>query len=159
MAAAIDNLDPLDYLDHLARESARFAAALRDTSPEAAVPTCPDWTADDLLWHLAEVQWFWGTIVREKVTETTHANALDAPSRPDDHAGLLAFYEQASRDLGATLAATPPDTTAWTWADEQTAGFIRRRQAPRGADPPHRCRGDRRGAHRHGHSAEPRRGR
>lgn len=119
----------LDYLDYLARESARFAAALRDTGPDVAVPTCPDWNADDLLWHLAEVQWFWGTIVREKVTETALANALDAPSRPDDHAGLLAFYDQASGDLGATLAATPPDTVAWTWADEQTAGFIRRRQA------------------------------
>jgi uncharacterized protein (TIGR03083 family) len=119
----------LDYLDHLARESARFAEALRDAPPDVAVPTCPDWTADDLLWHLAEVQWFWGTIVRENVTETEDADKLDAPSRPDDHAGLLAFYEQASGDLGATLAATPPDTTAWTWADEQTAGFIRRRQA------------------------------
>jgi uncharacterized protein (TIGR03083 family) len=119
----------LDYVDHLARESARFAAALRDTAPDAAVPTCPDWNADDLLWHLTEVQWFWGTIVREKVTQTAQANALDAPSRPDDHAGLLALYEQASGDLGATLAATPPDMPAWTWADEQTAGFIRRRQA------------------------------
>jgi uncharacterized protein (TIGR03083 family) len=119
----------LDYLDHLARESARFAAALRDAPPDADVPTCPDWKADDLLWHLAEVQWFWGTIVREKVTETERANQLDAPTRPDDRAGLFDFYDQASRDLGSTLAGTPPDTTAWTWADEQTAGFIRRRQA------------------------------
>jgi uncharacterized protein (TIGR03083 family) len=123
------DVDHLDYLDHLARESARFAAALRDSPPDARVPTCPDWNADDLLWHLAEVQWFWGTIVREKVTETERANQLDAPTRPDDRAGLFAFYDQASSDLGSTLTGTPPDMTAWTWADEQTAGFIRRRQA------------------------------
>jgi hypothetical protein len=60
----------LDYLDHLARESARFVAVLRDTAPGARVPSCPDWDADDLLWHLAEVQWNWGTIVREHITET-----------------------------------------------------------------------------------------
>jgi uncharacterized protein (TIGR03083 family) len=119
----------LDYLDHLARESARFAAALRDTKPDVAVPTCPDWNADDLLWHLAGVQWFWGTIVRERLTETEQANKLDRPTRPDDRDGLLDFYDQVSGDLGSALAATPPDTTVWTWADEQTAGFIRRRQA------------------------------
>src|SRR5215472_11044104 len=58
----------VNYLDHLARESARFAAALRGAAPAAPVPSCPGWDADDLLWHLAEVQWFWGTIVREGIT-------------------------------------------------------------------------------------------
>jgi uncharacterized protein (TIGR03083 family) len=119
----------LNYLDHLARDSARFAAAVRATTPDTNVPTCPDWTADDLLWHLAEVQWNWGTIVRERITDTAQAEGLEPPDRPDDRPGLLAFYDQASADLGATLAATPPETTVWTWADEQTAGFIRRRQA------------------------------
>jgi uncharacterized protein (TIGR03083 family) len=119
----------IDYVDHLVRDSARFAAALRDSPPDVAVPTCPDWTADDLLWHLAKVQWFWGTIVREKITETEASDALEHPSRPDDRDGLLAFYDQASRDLAESLAAAAPDTPAWTWSDEQTVGFIRRRQA------------------------------
>jgi uncharacterized protein (TIGR03083 family) len=119
----------LDFLDHLTRESARFAEALRDTPSGTRVPTCPAWDADDLIWHLAGVQWFWGTIVREKVTETKQADELDAPGRPDDHKGLLNFYDLASSDLLGALEATSPETPAWTWADEQTAGFIRRRQA------------------------------
>jgi uncharacterized protein (TIGR03083 family) len=119
----------IDYLDHLARDSARFAAVLRNAPPDVAVPTCPDWNADDLLWHLADVQWNWGTIVREKITETKEAEALDHPSRPSDRDGLLAFYDKASRDLAAAFAATSPDTPAWTWSDEQTVGFILRRQA------------------------------
>jgi uncharacterized protein (TIGR03083 family) len=119
----------LDYVDHLARDSARFAAALRDSPPDVAVPTCPDWKADDLLWHLADVQWFWGTIVREKVTETERADEIEHPSRPDGRDGLLAFYDKATRDLAEALAAAAPDTPAWTWSDEQTVGFIRRRQA------------------------------
>jgi uncharacterized protein (TIGR03083 family) len=119
----------LDYLDHLARESARFAAVLRDTNPDAAVPTCPDWDADDLIWHLADVQWFWGTLVREKVTEDERAEGLDHPPRPDERGALLDFYDQASRDLGEALAATAPDSPTWTWSQDQTAGFIRRRQA------------------------------
>ncbi|MBA2716703.1 MAG: maleylpyruvate isomerase family mycothiol-dependent enzyme [Propionibacteriales bacterium] len=118
----------LDYLDHLARESASFASALTETPSEAAVPTCPDWNADNLLWHLAEVQWFWGTIVRERLTEASRAEELK-PDRPGDRAGLMAFYEQASRDLGEILAATSPETEVWTWAPDHSVGFIRRRQA------------------------------
>jgi len=117
----------LDYLAHLSRESARFAAAIADAPPAAPVPSCPDWTADDLLWHLAEVQWFWGTIVREGV-DGEAAEAMKPP-RPGERAALAQFFDHASRDLAAALAAAPPDTAAWTWSDDHTVGFIRRRQA------------------------------
>ncbi len=117
----------LDYLALLASESARFGSVMAATAPDARVPTCPDWNADDLLWHLAEVQWFWGTIVRERIDVDQAVER--APARPDDRAGLVEFYNTASRDLGAVLAATPPQTQVWTWADDKSAGFVRRRQA------------------------------
>ncbi|HTS95232.1 MAG TPA: maleylpyruvate isomerase family mycothiol-dependent enzyme [Streptosporangiaceae bacterium] len=117
----------LDYVGHLARESARFAEVLAEVPPDARVPSCPDWNADDLLWHLAEVQWFWGTIVRERVNRE-RAEQLKPP-RPADRAGLWDFYDRARHDLAEVLAATPPDEAAWTWSDDHTVGFIRRRQA------------------------------
>lgn len=117
----------LDYLDHLARESARFADVLSATASDAQVPTCPGWNADDLLWHLAEVQWFWGTIVRDRV-DGDAAQEMKPP-HPANRPGLEEFYQSASRELGAVLAITAPDTPAWTWADDKTVGFIRRRQA------------------------------
>ena len=56
------------------------------------VPSCPDWRADDLLWHLGEVQHWWTWMVtqpaRRDPTTTTE------PERPGDHAGLLAFYDE-----------------------------------------------------------------
>jgi uncharacterized protein (TIGR03083 family) len=117
----------LDFLDHLELESARFAGAINSAPPQARVPSCPDWNADDLLWHLAEVQWFWGTIVRERATGD-QAEA-SKPPRPAGRAGLAAFFDRASRELADVLAATPPDTSAWTWSEDHTVGFIRRRQA------------------------------
>ena len=96
----------VDHLSHLAQESARFAEAIRHAPPEAPVPTCPDWTADDLLWHLANVQYFWGTVVREGLAGDK-ADEL-TPERPGDRAGLLEFYEDASGRLGRVLAATAP---------------------------------------------------
>lgn len=117
----------LDYLAHLTLESARFAEVIRQVRPAARVPSCPDWSADDLLWHLGEVQWFWGTVVREQLTGAEAEQRK--PGRPAGRAGLLAFYQRVSHDLGEILAATPAGAPAWTWAEDHTAGFIRRRQA------------------------------
>lgn len=119
----------LDYLAHLSRDSARFVEVLARTRPETRVPSCPDWDADDLLWHLAEVQWFWGTIAGRGLTRSEDVEALDNGGRPTDRDGLLAYFSQATADLHGTLSETSPETPAWTWSDEQSIGFIRRRQA------------------------------
>ncbi len=119
----------LDYLDHLARESARFALVLDGTSAQAQVPSCPDWNADDLLWHLGEVQWFWGSVVRQKIVTDDELERLGRRERPVTRAGLREFYAMASTELGELLAASPPETPTWSWADDRTVGFIRRRQA------------------------------
>ena len=79
----------LDYLAHLASESARFAEVIRQASPAARVPSCPDWSADDLLWHLGEVQWFWGTVVREQLTGAEAEQRKPGQRRPGRPAGVL----------------------------------------------------------------------
>ncbi len=117
----------LDYLAHLASESSRFGAVLGQTLSHASVPSCPGWTADDLLWHLAEVQWFWGTIVRDQVSGPAADEVK--PRRPAPGAALWDFFTQASHDLVQALASASASSPAWTWSSDQTVGFIRRRQA------------------------------
>jgi uncharacterized protein (TIGR03083 family) len=117
----------LDYVSHLERESARFAVAVAEAPRAVAVPTCPEWDANDLLWHLAEVQWFWGTIVRQAMEEPPSAEVR--PGRPASRAELAAFFDTASTDLAAALAAAAPQDRVWTWYSDQTVGFVRRRQA------------------------------
>src|ERR1022692_1528421 len=117
----------LDYIAHLARESARFGEAIGQAGPAAPVPSCPDWTADDLLWHLGGVQWSWGVVVRDHMTGPQAGSLM--PERPADRARLQAFYQRASRDLGQILTAAAPEAATWTWSDDQTVGFVRRRQA------------------------------
>lgn len=119
----------IDYLTHLARDSARFAEALRQTDPLARVQSCPDWDADDLLWHLADVQWFWSAVVSRGLTLGAEVEALVHAKRPESRDGLLAHFDRASRDLQQNLGDASPETPAWTWSDEQTVGFILRRQA------------------------------
>ncbi len=119
----------IDFLAHLRADTFRFAEVLAATDPAAQVPSCPDWTAADLVWHLAEVQLFWAAIVRDRLDDPDPAEA-GAPQRPDDYGALLRLFGQASTALADALANTPDDVAVWTWFPaEQNAGFVRRRQA------------------------------
>jgi uncharacterized protein (TIGR03083 family) len=119
----------LDYVAHIRSNSARFAEVLANLRDPVRVPSCPDWDAGDLLWHLTEVQWFWGSIVVDRLNSPDPAEE-SSPERPGDHDALLQLFQRASRRLADALESTPPETHVWTWADnDQTAGFIRRRQA------------------------------
>lgn len=120
-------LDCLDYVGHLERESARFAAALAQAPPEAPVPTCPEWSADDLWWHLAQVQWFWATIVGQALQEPPPAGGR--PERPTSRAELAACFDTVSAQLLEAVAAAAPEDRVWTWSADHTVGFVRRRQA------------------------------
>ena len=130
MPSAPSGAEP-PFLDHLAAESARFREVLADAPPGVTVPTCPDWDTDDLLWHLTDVQWFWGEIAEGRLTESEQVAALDEhrPARPADRAGLLDAFDSASERLRRVLTGLPPDTELWMWSDDHSAGYIRRRQA------------------------------
>lgn len=117
-----------DFLTAIHEESARFRAALA-AAPDTTVPTCPDWTTDDLLWHLTEVQWFWGTIVAGRIQDPER---LEHPPRPDGREATLTAFNAAQRALTEALGSTDPAERRWMWtADESlhTAGYIARRQA------------------------------
>ncbi|WP_460604724.1 maleylpyruvate isomerase N-terminal domain-containing protein [Jatrophihabitans fulvus] len=120
-----------ELLAHVRSESLHFLTLLRDADPAAPVPTCPDWTAGDLLWHLTDVHWFWATLVANGVTDGDAIEQLEAaaPARPGDHADLAQRFEQATDDLLGALSAADDATPVWTWAPEQTVGFVRRWQA------------------------------
>lgn len=117
----------LDFDAHLAAESSRFRAALAAADPEAPVPTCPEWTAADLLWHLAEVQHFWSAIVSDRLSSP---ESVTPPQRPDTAADLFNCFDEGHARLVASLQSTSDDVAVWTWAaSAQTVGFVRRRQA------------------------------
>lgn len=102
---------------------------LSGIDPATQVPSCPDWTAADLAWHLTEVQWFWGTIVGENLMDPEGIDER-RPARPDSLGATLDLFDDVSARLVAALSGTDPDAPRWTWyPSDQTAGFTRRRQA------------------------------
>jgi len=117
----------LNFAQHTVDESARFYEAVCEAGPEATVPTCDGWKAADLLWHLGEVQHFWGAIVSQRLTDIS---TYTRPPRPERWTDLQAFFLTASDTLLKALASADDDVPVWTWFEAQReVGFVRRRQA------------------------------
>jgi uncharacterized protein (TIGR03083 family) len=123
----MSRLDHTTYLQHIADESRKFRDTLADCDPAAPVPTCPEWRADDLLWHLGEVQHWWTWMVQHR---PKGPDEYPDPDRPGDHAGLLSFYDEQYVALVDALAGADPADAAWTWHPQhKDVAFIFRRQA------------------------------
>ena len=123
--AGVTRLSPETYLDHIRTESARFRDVLASCDPEARVPSCPEWDAADLLWHLATVQRWWADVVLARPVRPAQ---VEHP-RPEAYADLLATFDAWSADLVQALEGADPAEDSYTWSDDQTVGFILRRQA------------------------------
>lgn len=129
MADSDTRLGDATYLRHLREATQRFVDVLARVSPDARVPTCPEWSADDLLAHLWEGQTFWTHIVADDVRTDEAAESFTPPARPEPREALLTAAAEAGASLADTLKTLPPQTPRWTWSAEPTVGFTMRRQA------------------------------
>jgi uncharacterized protein (TIGR03083 family) len=120
-------LDSSTYLQHIRDESQKFRDVLADCDPASAVPSCPEWRAADLLWHLGEVQHFWTWMVEHR---PKGPDEYPEPERPADYDGLLEYYDKQYTALVDALGQADPAEDAWTWHSEhKNVAFIFRRQA------------------------------
>lgn len=120
------------FADHLSVESSLFREALATTDGHEAVPSCPDWDADDLLWHLGECQWFWARIVVDDLRTDQQIEDLVEAARPTDRASLLAFFDTYSQELCDAGRRTDPNEPRWMWVADSAqhhVGYLLRRQA------------------------------
>ncbi len=129
--ATMPRLEYPIYLDHIRTESARFRAVLAECDPSARVPTCPEWDAADLLWHLAGVQLFWAKVIRHRPAspDDPEIGDEDAAQRPESYAELLEAFDDYSHALATELERADPEAAAWHWSGDLRVGTSYRRQA------------------------------
>jgi uncharacterized protein (TIGR03083 family) len=95
------------------------------------VPGCPGWHVADLVAHVTEVQWFWATIVEDRLAEPPDEDRR--PARAPDPELVSALTTQTARLLRA-LRDADPRTPVWTWAaTQQDVAFIARHQVQEAA--------------------------
>jgi uncharacterized protein (TIGR03083 family) len=91
---------------------------------EERVPTCPDWTVDDLTWHVGMVYLHKATAMREG------AEPENWPPDYDDDASAIELIDDAYQQMVEEFAARDPAEPSGTWyGPDQTVGFWIRRMA------------------------------
>jgi uncharacterized protein (TIGR03083 family) len=122
-----------DYESVIEAESARFLDAVMAADPAAPVPTCGDWTASDLLWHLTDVHAYWAGILASGAVTDEESEQVEAakPERPADRAATAElFREQTSRLLAELARHADDEEPAYFWLDTaRRVGSTRRMQA------------------------------
>ncbi|MFC3494800.1 maleylpyruvate isomerase family mycothiol-dependent enzyme [Glycomyces rhizosphaerae] len=108
---------------HLTAEAARLQAAAAAAAPESTVPTCPAWTAADLLDHVTETY-------DHKIQSMRLLKAPGEDFRIDRHGSPVEQFDTALADLLHEFDERGPDSLAYTWyGPDQTVGFWIRRMA------------------------------
>jgi len=121
-------MDNEDLLTSLRRDAPALLAAARSAGPGQPIEACPGWTALDLVWHIGEVHFFWGTMVQRRFTDPAQVDPL-RPERPADEEGIFAFAEGSASMLIDALSTVDPSTEVWTWSAQHDVAFVVRRMA------------------------------
>lgn len=114
----------MDHRDHcglLEVEVDRFARVLDVTDRSVQVPTCPEWTVEDLARHLGRVHRWAESLVRALSEKPTRQPLTDEPVTPE-------WIRRGGRTLSDALRSADPDAPMWAWGADHHVRFWSRRQ-------------------------------
>ncbi|GAB3232763.1 maleylpyruvate isomerase family mycothiol-dependent enzyme [Glycomyces halotolerans] len=116
-------MDTTAHRSHLIDEASRFKTAVAAAGPAVQVPTCPEWTAADLLDHVTAVYDHKIQCIR-LLREPDDTERLHRKGSPTER------FEAALAELLTEIDERGPDSLAHTWyGPDQTVGFWIRRMA------------------------------
>ncbi|KOV56216.1 maleylpyruvate isomerase family mycothiol-dependent enzyme [Streptomyces sp. MMG1121] len=129
MAATSRQGHPLPYdtyREAIARETLRFAEAVKGADPAGAVPSCPGWTLAELTQHVGALQRWFGALLTRLVQEPPRSREVELglPEDAREYPGWVAAGEPA---VAAVLRDTDPEAAMWAWGEDQHARFWARR--------------------------------
>ncbi|GAB3797330.1 maleylpyruvate isomerase family mycothiol-dependent enzyme [Micromonospora zhanjiangensis] len=116
------------WIGALRAEGPAFQAAAAEAPADTPVLSCPDWTINDLVLHLASIyRWVSG-----HVTDGSTQAPAPREKSPEPPAGLtaMAWWRQEFDGLLSRLDGLDPEAPAWNWAPQpKKAAFWHRRMA------------------------------
>ncbi|MCZ7630675.1 MAG: maleylpyruvate isomerase family mycothiol-dependent enzyme [Microthrixaceae bacterium] len=96
------------------------------TPADRAIPTCPGWSAADLLEHLGTVHRWAAAMIEARATEPISRRNLDVDAPTDDD--WAPWISAGAHRLLVALESTHPDESVWTWGGGHDARWWARRQ-------------------------------
>ncbi|OIJ91101.1 hypothetical protein BIV25_30730 [Streptomyces sp. MUSC 14] len=121
------------YCDEIAHQVTQLRAVVTSGADlSATVPTCPDWSLEDLVRHMGGALRWVDTLVRTRAQENVPPERVPLAGGPEKRGDAAALDEWLARTgdlvVGA-LREAGPDTPVWAWAGVLNSGFWARRMA------------------------------
>ena len=116
-------MDFAQRIDAVAVELSALVSAVAAGDPSARVPTCPDFSLDDLAAHVGEFCGFYSHVLCEGTgrPKTPYSTEVGAEGR-------AAWLDELAGHLVTELRVAGPDQPVWTWhPTDHTATFVARR--------------------------------
>lgn len=118
----------MDTAQALIAENAAFADLLRDADLSIPVPTCPEWTLEQLMRHVGRGDRWSAQIVAEKLTEPLDPRTVAGGKPPAGRDNEIAWLHDGVRALIDAVTETGAGTAVWTFLGLRPAAWwIRRR--------------------------------
>lgn len=112
----------------LLEQNQLLGEVLRDADHTLPVPTCPEWTIQQLFRHVGRGDRWAAQIVAERSDGPIDPRSVSGGKPPDDIDGAIGWFHSGARLLIEAVAATGPDTLVWTFVGPRPAAWwIRRR--------------------------------
>jgi uncharacterized protein (TIGR03083 family) len=116
----------------IADASEALVGLVREDTRSVVVPSCPEWTLEDLAWHVGVVQHFWAVNVREGNPSSPRETIDDELASDLDT--FTAWCRNATRELLDALEEVGDEWPCWVWWGEPAlAGAVARHQVQEAA--------------------------
>ncbi|GEC06460.1 hypothetical protein SSP24_41150 [Streptomyces spinoverrucosus] len=119
------------YCDEIAHQVGLLRSVVTSGADlSATVPTCPDWSLEQLVRHMGQALMWVELLVRtrsEVEIPEERVPGADGPAVRGDAAALDAWLGEAGERVVGTLREAGPHAKVWGWAGVPDAGFWARR--------------------------------
>lgn len=117
------------YCAQITDETAELVALIREADLTVRVPSCPDWTLEELAVHVGQAHRWADQIIRTRATaEVEDEDVPHFTPQPGDQVTELAnWLTEGAELLVSGLREAGADAPLWSWFTEQNAGFWARR--------------------------------
>jgi len=118
----------VDFATALIDENAAFADLLRDADLSLPVPTCPEWTLEQLMRHVGRGDRWCAQIVAEQSMDAIDPRSVEGGKPPAGRDNEIAWLQHGPQRLLDAVAHTGAEAPVWTFLGERPAKWwIRRR--------------------------------
>jgi uncharacterized protein (TIGR03083 family) len=118
----------MDVRDALIEETAAFGELIRDADPATPVPTCPEWTLQQLFRHVGRGNRWAAQIVADRRDTALNPREVRDGKPPDDKNAAIDWLNAGAALILDSVDDVGADTEVWTFIGPRPAQWwIRRR--------------------------------